>query len=175
MLELYKLSEHLEHEAMAAICRRGGKLFTMPLPGRVYKERYWGEGIGERLRLAVKPEYGERIQAFEDDPCTRAGAEWAGSVHTHPLRDDKFSDIDVSVQHPDRRQCLLTKQNGGVQLKCIDLTTRSYEPPKAPEGTPKKLIFNPEIYDPEFWENFTKPCTVKVGKATARRLPWRTY
>ena len=175
MLELYKLSEHLEHEAMAAICRRGGKLFTMPLPGRVYKERYWGEGIGERLRLAVKPEYGERIQAFEDDPCTRAGAEWAGSVHTHPLRDDKFSDIDVSVQHPDRRQCLLTKQNGGVQLKCIDLKAHSYEPPKAPKDTSKKVVFNPEVYDPEFWDSFTKPCKVKVGKATARRLPWRTY
>lgn len=175
MLELYKLSEHLEHESMAAICRRGGSLYTIPLPSRTHKERYWGEGVKERLRLLVRPEYSEAITPLEDDPCTRTGGNWAGTVHSHALGDDRFSDADVSVEHPDRKQCLLTKSKGDIQLKCIDLTARSYDAPKPPKGTPSRDIFNPEIYDPEFWDSFMRPCKVKVGKATARRPFWKTY
>lgn len=168
--QVYDLSQHFEHENAQAICRTGKNLFLLPWPAKSEKWREWGEGVVGRARALMRPEYEEMITFIEDDPCKKAKAELAGSIHTHPSGEATFSFADLEVEAPERKQCLLYRKKKDVRLKCMDLKTKEYV---APEN-----VVLPEKQDPNLLKHFTKACDIRIakGKKKAPRLRLvRTY
>jgi len=179
---LYERSKSLDTETMAALCKVGGKTFVMPF----YEEAgFVGRQIGPVTLPAWKiPGFigGAYVEPLEDDPCVRAGAKNVGTVHTHPKWKEGalFSDVDLAYTEKGDTECIVYRDKGGLQLKCMTLKKKGYDD-HLDKIDPEGKMKSPEKEDPSILTYWSKPCVTKILTKVMRKerspakSPWRHF